>query len=138
MGLEFLSLLLLIRHGFAIIIPDTRLSVLFKNHQLKVNVKTVEAYTNRHLYKLGRTVDGNTIIPFMGCADNDEESPSPTEKGLYVSPSIRGHLIYNLMTMNFTIVWDSMFNYTSHLNYGGRGLVYSDGLKSHITCLGVV
>jgi hypothetical protein len=30
------------------------------------------------------------------------------------------------LTLNFSIVWESIYNYTSHLNYEGRGLELSD------------
>jgi soluble calcium-activated nucleotidase 1 len=30
------------------------------------------------------------------------------------------------MTSYYTIVWDSTYNYTSNLNYGGRGMELSD------------
>lgn len=81
----------------AMIVPDIRLNVPFRDQELRLAVKSVDPYNNGRLYKMGRTMDGHSIVPLMAVADNDEESPSPTEKGTYVSPSVRGYLIYNLV-----------------------------------------
>jgi hypothetical protein len=91
-------------HGFvvsiqAMIVPDTRLNVLFRNQELRLSVKSTEPYNNARLYRIGRTVDGHSIIPIMAVSDNDEESPSKTEAGTYVSPAARGYLIYNLVSV---------------------------------------
>ncbi|KAI6220600.1 Apyrase [Aphelenchoides fujianensis] len=75
---------------------------------------------------MGKIFDGRLVLPFVGIADQDEQSASKEEEGLYVSPSVRGYVIYNPMMDHFTISWDSVYNYTTHLNYGGRGLELSD------------
>jgi hypothetical protein len=56
----------------AMIVPDTRLNVLFRDQQIRLAVKTVEPYNNGRLFKIGRTTDGHSIIPIMTIADNDE------------------------------------------------------------------
>ncbi|CAD5213555.1 unnamed protein product [Bursaphelenchus okinawaensis] len=71
-------------------------------------------------------MDGSLTVPVMAIADMDDASPSETQKGYYVSPSVRGFLTYNLMTKMFDINWQYTYNYTSQLNYGGRGMELSD------------
>lgn len=46
-------------------------------------------------YKITTTEDGNSSIPFVMIVDNDKATK--IGKGLYVAPSIRGYLHYNLV-----------------------------------------
>ncbi|KAI6214625.1 hypothetical protein M3Y94_00290200 [Aphelenchoides besseyi] len=107
-------------------IPDTRVNVRLGSQKLKIALRSMEAYSDTKLYRMGKIFDGRLVIPFMGIADQDEESPSPTEEATYVSPSLRGYLIHDIAMQNFSISWHSFYNYTTHLNYAGRGLELSD------------
>ncbi|KAI6240704.1 Soluble calcium-activated nucleotidase 1-like protein [Aphelenchoides fujianensis] len=83
-------------------------------------------YNHTLLYTPEQQPNGWTRIPLITIADQDKLSASKTVKGLFVAPSVRGHLRYNLNTMEFEIEWESVFNYTSFLNNKGRGMELSD------------
>ncbi|KAI6229955.1 Soluble calcium-activated nucleotidase 1-like protein [Aphelenchoides fujianensis] len=83
-------------------------------------------YNHTLLYTPEQQPNGWTRIPLMTIADQDKLSASKTVKGLFVAPSVRGHLRYNLNTMEFEIEWESVFNYTSFLNNKGPGMELSD------------
>ena len=77
--------------------PDTRLNVRLGTQKVRLAVRSVATYRDR-LFRRGRIFDGRKVIPFMAIADQDEQSPSSTLKNTFVSPSVRGYLIYDLVS----------------------------------------
>lgn len=64
---SIIFVLLLVQDFFnAMIIPDTRVNVMLKNQQVKLNIRSIESYNKGRLFKMGRTLDGNTILSFIG------------------------------------------------------------------------
>ncbi|KAI6232005.1 Apyrase [Aphelenchoides besseyi] len=90
------------------------------------SIPAIEPYNYSQLYVMEAEANGWLKLPIMTIADQDKLSASPLRKGVYISPSVRGHLRYNLQTRQFKIDWSEVYNYTGFLNSKGRGMELSD------------
>ncbi|CAD5219041.1 unnamed protein product [Bursaphelenchus xylophilus] len=123
---QFIYLSLILQSS-AYRIPESRINIHYGSRKVNIAVQSVSPLSRRPMYTATLNImDGSMTLPIMAVADMDEESPSETMEGTYVSPSVRGFFTYNLNTKQFSIDWQYTYNYTSRLNYEGRGMELSD------------
>ncbi|KAH7731964.1 calcium activated nucleotidase 1 [Aphelenchoides avenae] len=87
-------------------------------------MKRWPAFHTQPLYEIGHLMDGSTVFPLMAISDLDEQSRSE-EKGTWVSPAVRGYVIRNPFTNFYSVMWEEVYNYTTHIAYEDRGLELS-------------
>ncbi|CAD5219455.1 unnamed protein product [Bursaphelenchus xylophilus] len=119
---KYLTLFLGVALGLTMIIVTLVIIILYSEKQL-ADAWAALPTTSRPAFQ-ATVSNGTYSVPFVMISDQDKRSK--IQKGLYVAPSVRGYLNYNLELSKFHVNYDSVYNYTSNYGFADKGMELSD------------